>query len=848
MPWRDPDPLVLSRLFANGNLVTDGSCSRHILLFALCCGRMIPPHLCTGLHSPGFYIMSQFHIAELARRGTVKRVTGLSPQQVAYQIGPTFNFRINTRSAYPLGLPEEFAFEAVLRMSGSTINKNWNIWQLQTADGDEQLAVRLNGETKSVEFTFTALHAGNQTVIFSQIDSLFNDLWHNILLEVSRNSVTLFVDCHRVRSEETPARQKVSLDGFTEAKNHLDLLDLLDLQVYQELMALMGKEEQTERTAFLDLMEMQANPALRDYLGLTGPIGEPGLDGLPGQKGEPGKPGPRGAAGVGPDGPPGPPGPGGLLGEMGKSGPPGAMGVRGPQGPRGPTGPRVSSVPPLTQFENDDLQGAAGMLGSSDLCPNSCPPGTPGHPGLPGMKGHKGVKGDAGEPGKQGHKGEEGEQGGPGEVGAQGPTGPQGIRGATGLMGPKGEMGPRGLDGDPGPQGVAGAIGDRGQRGVIGEPGPPGEKGTQGPRGITGVPGPKGEAGLPGVDGREGIPGMPGAKGSIGKAGAPGEIGPQGFPGLPGSPGPKGTSGSKSNLLPRATLDNQASQEQWDQLEKQVSEANRERSGLLDLLVNRDPKVTPVSRVSLVLLVREGRKERGEKVENQDPKEIREHKVMKGTPETKAMLVMQENPALKERSVTRVNMEIGVRRATEVNLASRARLAQLDHGACRVTGVLLESEALRDLQVKSQVISTSNKSACESCKNSWRSWLPACGGQRPASRVYLENQDLRDLLGPQATAASLGMLEQEGFQVNLETEAAEDPLHEDPKVSRDPLDFLVNQANLVMVGTVETARGDVPVSPDSPAYPVLQVRTVSMATATHRPATSRQGPLTSLWM
>lgn len=51
-----------------------------------------------------------------------------------------------------------------------------------------------------------------------------------------------------------------------------------------------------------------------------------------------------------------------------------------------------------------------------------------------------------------------------------------------------------------------------------------------------------------------------------------------------------------------------------------------------------------------------------------------------------------------------------------------------------------------------------------------------------------------------------------------------------------------------MVETVETGRGDVLVSPDSPVYPVLQVRTVSMATATHRPATSRQGPLTSLWM
>lgn len=51
-----------------------------------------------------------------------------------------------------------------------------------------------------------------------------------------------------------------------------------------------------------------------------------------------------------------------------------------------------------------------------------------------------------------------------------------------------------------------------------------------------------------------------------------------------------------------------------------------------------------------------------------------------------------------------------------------------------------------------------------------------------------------------------------------------------------------------MVGTVETGRGDVPVSLDSPAYLVLQARTVSMVTATHQPATSRQGPLTRLWM
>lgn len=119
------------------------------------------------------------------------------------------------RSAYPLGLPEEFAFVAVMRMSGSTINKNWNIWQMQDVNGDVQLAVRLNGESKSLEYTFTALDTVSQTVVFSPLDFLFNEQWHKVLLDVSRRSVTLFVDCVMIGSENVPPRQKVSLDGFT---------------------------------------------------------------------------------------------------------------------------------------------------------------------------------------------------------------------------------------------------------------------------------------------------------------------------------------------------------------------------------------------------------------------------------------------------------------------------------------------------------------------------------------------------------------------------------------------------------------------------------------------------------
>lgn len=86
---------------------------------------------------------------------------------------------------------------------------------MQDVNGNEQLSVRLNGESESVEFTFVSLEAGRQTVVFGPLAFLFNEQWHRVLLEVSRRTATLSVDCVMVGSQRIPPRQKVTLDGFT---------------------------------------------------------------------------------------------------------------------------------------------------------------------------------------------------------------------------------------------------------------------------------------------------------------------------------------------------------------------------------------------------------------------------------------------------------------------------------------------------------------------------------------------------------------------------------------------------------------------------------------------------------
>ncbi|KAF7656372.1 hypothetical protein LDENG_00042120 [Lucifuga dentata] len=86
---------------------------------------------------------------------------------------------------------------------------------MQDVAGKEQLAVRLNGESESLEFIFSVRHSRREIAVFSPLPFLFNAQWHRILLHVSRSSVTLFVDCVRIGSQNTPPREKVSLDGFT---------------------------------------------------------------------------------------------------------------------------------------------------------------------------------------------------------------------------------------------------------------------------------------------------------------------------------------------------------------------------------------------------------------------------------------------------------------------------------------------------------------------------------------------------------------------------------------------------------------------------------------------------------
>ncbi|EMP25631.1 Collagen alpha-1(IX) chain [Chelonia mydas] len=438
-------------------------------------------------------LISQFQLDKAASRGVIQRVVGSTALQVAYKLGTNVDFRIPTRFLYPNGLPDEYSFLTTFRMTGSTLQKSWSIWQVQDSSGKEQVGVKLNSQTKALEFSYKGLDGSVQTATFSHLPFLFDSQWHKVMVSMEKSNVTLFIDCIMIESLQIKPRGKIDVDGF----------------------ALLGK--------------LINNPQISIPRGPPGPQGPPGPPGTPGVPGIDGIDGDRG-----PNGPPGPPGEPGLPGGRGLPG-------KGKLGPAGPPG--VAGLP-----------GEVGRVGPS--CPNACAPGRPGHAGLIGMKGHKGVKGEAGEPGKQGHKGEEGAQGVIGDVGAQGPPVKVLVALMVTLVHEgslvdlhRPQQLPLAGNRETATNGsFGGGTHRRGQRVVPPSPTVPrgataGHAGHfQEWRGAR-----AGKEGLPGVDGREGIPGMPGAKGEPGKPGGPGDAGLQGLPGLPGSPGANGVSGPKGN-------------------------------------------------------------------------------------------------------------------------------------------------------------------------------------------------------------------------------------------------------------------------------------------------------------
>ncbi|MCJ8730920.1 hypothetical protein PDJAM_G00189690 [Pangasius djambal] len=509
----------------------------------------------------GFDIL--FHL-KLAKKA--KKTQGSFYGMKAYQVTPRDDLTENTRALFPDGLPPSYVFVATLKYKGSVLTEDWDLWRIQTMDGEPQMAVTLNGLKRTVTFTTTSTaQSGTQTVVFtkSPAKKLFDEKWHQLRLLVTEEDVTLYVDDLEIENLPLEPPAGIFINGKTQVGKYVrkettvpfeiqklriycdpeqnnretaceipgvdgevcilangfacfqnvpvDQLILIQPQshvfVHLGHLEIQAKRESQEKLGILAnlvMLVLMGAPGPRGSAGLQGPPGMAGLRGADGYKGDKGSPGEPGERGV-----PGLPGPPGQLGEKGATGSQGRQGMPGKDGQQGEKGNSGSVGPP-------------GYPGQ---------PGTRGRDGKDGIPGGTGQKGDTGAPGIPGLDGREGHPGLPGMPGSEGPSG---LKGETGLPGPKGARGPPGNNGEMGLPGI---------RGPPGLPGPKGSKGDSGVPGQPGLPGRQGQSGEPGTPGQTGHPGMPGMKGSKGEIGAPGERGEEGLKGDKGDPGKPGHNG-----------------------------------------------------------------------------------------------------------------------------------------------------------------------------------------------------------------------------------------------------------------------------------------------------------------
>uniref|UniRef100_A0A3P8YVK5 Fibrillar collagen NC1 domain-containing protein n=1 Tax=Esox lucius TaxID=8010 RepID=A0A3P8YVK5_ESOLU len=442
----------------------------------------------------------------------------------AYRITKKAQISAPTSQLFSGPFPENFSIMALVKAQSGLQAFLLSIYSEQ---GVQQLGMELGRSPVFLYEDQNGKPAPEDYPIFAGVN-LADGKWHRIAISVSKQSVTLILDCKKRVTRPLPRSPSPVMDtkGITVFGARL-----LDEEVFQVRgLHLSGRTDTGQGSGgdkgpVVSAQEAQAQAILSQArLALKGPPGPMGYTGRPGPLGTPGSPG--------------------LKGESGDPGPQ----VKSPQEPR-------LLTCPLTYDPELALNRFLPQRHVEVLIPNLDRHSSQTFV-LQGPRGPQGLSGPPGKSGrrvrerpltfimrskwhlnpymswKEGPVGTKGNQGPNGPQGTIGYPGPRGIKGAQGIRGLKGHKGEKGEDGFPG---IKGDFGVKGERGEIGMPGPRGEDGPEGPKGRVGPPGELGPIGLVGEKGKLGVPGLPGYPGRLGPKGS------LGFPGFPGTNGEKGT-------------------------------------------------------------------------------------------------------------------------------------------------------------------------------------------------------------------------------------------------------------------------------------------------------------------
>lgn len=122
---------------------------------------------------------------------------------------------LSPSDVYPDGLPSDYSVIATFKVTKDTAKRSWDLWQVSDPKGREQVGLRFQGDTGSLDFFYTSPSGSQMLRTFHGVEKLFDGEWHKLALGVKGNQVKLLVDCQEVSVEAVHEPRPVIRTGYT---------------------------------------------------------------------------------------------------------------------------------------------------------------------------------------------------------------------------------------------------------------------------------------------------------------------------------------------------------------------------------------------------------------------------------------------------------------------------------------------------------------------------------------------------------------------------------------------------------------------------------------------------------
>lgn len=143
---------------------------------------------------------------------SISRTAGSNQFQTAYSLTRESNLTMPAYEAFPRGIPHQFSFESTYRSRERAVEP-WYLFHLSNAYEESQMYVKVDPSSYTLEVSLPMI-TGELQVIEFENRQLFDQSWHKVMLGVTHEQASLWVDCQPVRYEDGTYSAKLETRGY----------------------------------------------------------------------------------------------------------------------------------------------------------------------------------------------------------------------------------------------------------------------------------------------------------------------------------------------------------------------------------------------------------------------------------------------------------------------------------------------------------------------------------------------------------------------------------------------------------------------------------------------------------